>query len=205
MSLFLSNQCVNSLLPCVFTTKPSCPFKYLSTDNTSGKLIWTSSRNSRLSNNFFRCWLSFIALMQIFHCKHKAQSDWYLLTNKPNYGCALSIRAGFENVFWFFFFFFPRNYHVFYYLLLGASVEERKEFKLLAPEEYSYLKQVQDSTPSSLSFWPEQLSVWVLSSCVSFGCCCNSLSSPCIHEGCQAPEYAAVFPPSLLHTRCAAC
>ncbi|XP_078802561.1 unconventional myosin-IXb isoform X8 [Oryzias latipes] len=34
-----------------------------------------------------------------------------------------------------------RNYHVFYYLLLGASEEERKEFKLLPPEEYSYLKQ----------------------------------------------------------------
>lgn len=37
---------------------------------------------------------------------------------------------------------FSRNYHVFYYLLLGASEEERKEFKLLAPEDYSYLKQV---------------------------------------------------------------
>ncbi|KAM9831513.1 LOW QUALITY PROTEIN: unconventional myosin-IXb [Neosynchiropus ocellatus] len=35
-----------------------------------------------------------------------------------------------------------RNYHVFYYLLLGASVEERKEFKLLSPEDYFYLKQV---------------------------------------------------------------
>ncbi|XP_069006624.1 unconventional myosin-IXb isoform X3 [Embiotoca jacksoni] len=34
-----------------------------------------------------------------------------------------------------------RNYHVFYYLLLGASAEERKEFKLLPPEEYFYLKQ----------------------------------------------------------------
>ncbi|XP_072294895.1 unconventional myosin-IXb isoform X2 [Eucyclogobius newberryi] len=34
-----------------------------------------------------------------------------------------------------------RNYHVFYYLLLGASEAERKEFKLLAPEEYFYLKQ----------------------------------------------------------------
>ncbi|XP_076008922.1 unconventional myosin-IXb isoform X3 [Genypterus blacodes] len=34
-----------------------------------------------------------------------------------------------------------RNYHVFYYLLLGASEEERKEFKLLSPEEYFYLKQ----------------------------------------------------------------
>ncbi|MEQ2164205.1 hypothetical protein GOODEAATRI_004234, partial [Goodea atripinnis] len=33
------------------------------------------------------------------------------------------------------------NYHVFYYLLLGASEEERTEFKLLPPEEYSYLKQ----------------------------------------------------------------
>ncbi|XP_061832197.1 unconventional myosin-IXb isoform X4 [Nerophis lumbriciformis] len=35
-----------------------------------------------------------------------------------------------------------RNYHVFYYLLLGASEEERKEFKLLPPEDYFYLKQV---------------------------------------------------------------
>ncbi|CAL8254336.1 unnamed protein product [Merluccius merluccius] len=34
-----------------------------------------------------------------------------------------------------------RNYHVFYYLLMGASEEERKEFKLLAPEDYLYLKQ----------------------------------------------------------------
>lgn len=35
-----------------------------------------------------------------------------------------------------------RNYHVFYYLLIGASEEERKEFRLLQPEEYFYLKQV---------------------------------------------------------------
>uniref|UniRef100_A0A7N6AI52 Myosin IXB n=1 Tax=Anabas testudineus TaxID=64144 RepID=A0A7N6AI52_ANATE len=34
-----------------------------------------------------------------------------------------------------------RNYHVFYYLLLGASEEDRKEFKLLPPEDYFYLKQ----------------------------------------------------------------
>nr|XP_055072708.1 unconventional myosin-IXb isoform X4 [Misgurnus anguillicaudatus] len=34
-----------------------------------------------------------------------------------------------------------RNYHVFYYLLVGASEEERREFKLLQPEEYFYLKQ----------------------------------------------------------------
>uniref|UniRef100_A0A672HM30 Myosin IXB n=1 Tax=Salarias fasciatus TaxID=181472 RepID=A0A672HM30_SALFA len=33
------------------------------------------------------------------------------------------------------------NYHVFYYLLLGASEEEKKEFKLLSPEDYHYLKQ----------------------------------------------------------------
>ena len=32
---------------------------------------------------------------------------------------------------------------MFYYLLLGASEEERKEFKLLPPEDYFYLKQVQ--------------------------------------------------------------
>lgn len=35
-----------------------------------------------------------------------------------------------------------RNYHVFYYLLMGASEEERKEYKLLQPENYNYLKQV---------------------------------------------------------------
>ncbi|MFT7798703.1 unconventional myosin-IXb-like isoform X3 [Arapaima gigas] len=35
-----------------------------------------------------------------------------------------------------------RNYHVFYYLLVGASEEERKEFKLLQPEDYFYLKQL---------------------------------------------------------------
>uniref|UniRef100_A0A8C9R980 Myosin IXB n=1 Tax=Scleropages formosus TaxID=113540 RepID=A0A8C9R980_SCLFO len=34
-----------------------------------------------------------------------------------------------------------RNYHVFYYLLVGASEDERKEFKLLQPEDYFYLKQ----------------------------------------------------------------
>lgn len=34
---------------------------------------------------------------------------------------------------------------MFYYLLLGASEEERKEFKLLPPEEFSYLKQVEDN------------------------------------------------------------
>ncbi|KAJ7993176.1 hypothetical protein DPEC_G00269720 [Dallia pectoralis] len=34
-----------------------------------------------------------------------------------------------------------RNYHVFYYLLVGATAEERKEFKLLQPEDYVYLKQ----------------------------------------------------------------
>ncbi|XP_051984429.1 unconventional myosin-IXb isoform X2 [Xyrauchen texanus] len=34
-----------------------------------------------------------------------------------------------------------RNYHVFYYLLIGASEEERDEFKLLLPEDYYYLKQ----------------------------------------------------------------
>ncbi|XP_046714339.1 unconventional myosin-IXb isoform X3 [Silurus meridionalis] len=34
-----------------------------------------------------------------------------------------------------------RNYHVFYYLLVGASEEERKEYKLLQPENYNYLKQ----------------------------------------------------------------
>ena len=39
-----------------------------------------------------------------------------------------------------------RNYHVFYYLLMGASEEERREFKLLAPEDYLYLKQVPPST-----------------------------------------------------------
>uniref|UniRef100_A0AAY4DFU0 Myosin IXB n=1 Tax=Denticeps clupeoides TaxID=299321 RepID=A0AAY4DFU0_9TELE len=32
-----------------------------------------------------------------------------------------------------------RNYHVFYYLLMGATDEERKEFKLLHPEDYLYL------------------------------------------------------------------
>ncbi|KAK3533378.1 hypothetical protein QTP70_019321 [Hemibagrus guttatus] len=34
-----------------------------------------------------------------------------------------------------------RNYHVFYYLLVGASEDERKEYKLLQPENYNYLKQ----------------------------------------------------------------
>uniref|UniRef100_A0A673YMM8 Myosin IXB n=1 Tax=Salmo trutta TaxID=8032 RepID=A0A673YMM8_SALTR len=36
------------------------------------------------------------------------------------------------------------NYHVFYYLLVGASEEERKEFKLLQPGDYLYLKQIED-------------------------------------------------------------
>ncbi|XP_066551446.1 unconventional myosin-IXb isoform X2 [Amia ocellicauda] len=34
-----------------------------------------------------------------------------------------------------------RNYHVFYYLLVGATEEERQEFRLLQPEDYLYLKQ----------------------------------------------------------------
>ncbi|XP_059420240.1 unconventional myosin-IXb-like [Carassius carassius] len=34
-----------------------------------------------------------------------------------------------------------RNYHVFYYLLIGASEDEKDEFKLLRPEEYHYLKE----------------------------------------------------------------
>ncbi|XP_051738191.1 unconventional myosin-IXb isoform X3 [Ctenopharyngodon idella] len=34
-----------------------------------------------------------------------------------------------------------RNYHVFYYLLIGASEEEKAEFKLLRPGDYHYLKQ----------------------------------------------------------------
>ncbi|XP_060729625.1 unconventional myosin-IXb isoform X1 [Tachysurus vachellii] len=36
-----------------------------------------------------------------------------------------------------------RNYHVFYYLLVGASQEEKEEFRLLEPENYYYLKQDQ--------------------------------------------------------------
>uniref|UniRef100_A0AAY4BDL1 Myosin IXB n=1 Tax=Denticeps clupeoides TaxID=299321 RepID=A0AAY4BDL1_9TELE len=36
-----------------------------------------------------------------------------------------------------------RNYHVFYYLLVGASEEERKEFKLLEPDDYVYLNQLE--------------------------------------------------------------
>ncbi|XP_061834774.1 unconventional myosin-IXb isoform X2 [Nerophis lumbriciformis] len=34
-----------------------------------------------------------------------------------------------------------RNYHVFYYLLVGASKDEQEEFRLLAPQDYIYLKQ----------------------------------------------------------------
>uniref|UniRef100_A0A8C1KY75 Myosin IXB n=1 Tax=Cyprinus carpio TaxID=7962 RepID=A0A8C1KY75_CYPCA len=34
-----------------------------------------------------------------------------------------------------------KNYHVFYYLLVGASEDERREFRLLQPEEYFYLRQ----------------------------------------------------------------
>ncbi|KAF3858023.1 hypothetical protein F7725_011224 [Dissostichus mawsoni] len=34
-----------------------------------------------------------------------------------------------------------RNYHVFYYLLVGASKEEKEEFRLLEPQDYLYLKQ----------------------------------------------------------------
>ncbi|XP_061879808.1 unconventional myosin-IXb isoform X2 [Entelurus aequoreus] len=34
-----------------------------------------------------------------------------------------------------------RNYHVFYYLLVGASKDEQEEFRLLAPQDYVYLKQ----------------------------------------------------------------
>ncbi|XP_031720850.1 unconventional myosin-IXb isoform X2 [Anarrhichthys ocellatus] len=34
-----------------------------------------------------------------------------------------------------------RSYHVFYYLLVGASKDEKKEFHLLKPQDYLYLKQ----------------------------------------------------------------
>lgn len=34
-----------------------------------------------------------------------------------------------------------RNYHVFYYLLIGASEDERDEFKLQQPKDYHYLKE----------------------------------------------------------------
>uniref|UniRef100_A0A3B4AN60 Uncharacterized protein n=1 Tax=Periophthalmus magnuspinnatus TaxID=409849 RepID=A0A3B4AN60_9GOBI len=34
-----------------------------------------------------------------------------------------------------------RNYHVFYYLLVGASKDEQKEFHLLRPQDYHYLRQ----------------------------------------------------------------
>ncbi|XP_072296878.1 unconventional myosin-IXb isoform X2 [Eucyclogobius newberryi] len=34
-----------------------------------------------------------------------------------------------------------RNYHVFYYLLMGASKDEQKEFHLLKPQDYHYLRQ----------------------------------------------------------------
>lgn len=44
-----------------------------------------------------------------------------------------------------------RNYHVFYYLLVGASEQERKEFKLLQPEDYLYLKQVLYCTVHTLT------------------------------------------------------
>ncbi|KAM9322226.1 unconventional myosin-IXb isoform 2-T2 [Pholidichthys leucotaenia] len=36
-----------------------------------------------------------------------------------------------------------RNFHVFYYLLMGASKDEQKEFHLLKPQDYLYLKQKQ--------------------------------------------------------------
>ncbi|KAK7945215.1 hypothetical protein WMY93_000943 [Mugilogobius chulae] len=34
-----------------------------------------------------------------------------------------------------------RNYHVFYYFLIGASKDEQKEFHLLKPQDYHYLRQ----------------------------------------------------------------
>ncbi|XP_033838179.1 unconventional myosin-IXb isoform X2 [Periophthalmus magnuspinnatus] len=34
-----------------------------------------------------------------------------------------------------------RNYHVFYYLLVGASKDEQKEFHLLRPQDYHYVRQ----------------------------------------------------------------
>ncbi|XP_068593676.1 unconventional myosin-IXb isoform X2 [Cebidichthys violaceus] len=34
-----------------------------------------------------------------------------------------------------------RSYHVFYYMLVGASKDEKKEFHLLMPQDYLYLKQ----------------------------------------------------------------
>ncbi|KAF3834780.1 hypothetical protein F7725_027338 [Dissostichus mawsoni] len=44
-----------------------------------------------------------------------------------------------------------RNYHVFYYLLLGASEEERKEFKLLPPEDKTLRSKMRRTFGTTLS------------------------------------------------------
>ncbi|XP_035277846.1 unconventional myosin-IXb-like isoform X1 [Anguilla anguilla] len=44
-----------------------------------------------------------------------------------------------------------RNYHVFYYMLAGASEEERRELKLLQPQDYLYLTQVSPVQDSCLA------------------------------------------------------
>ncbi|KAJ8270946.1 hypothetical protein GJAV_G00121040 [Gymnothorax javanicus] len=44
-----------------------------------------------------------------------------------------------------------RNYHVFYYMLAGASQEERRELKLLPPQDYQYLTQVSAAQGSTLA------------------------------------------------------
>lgn len=70
-----------------------------------------------------------------------------------------------------------RNYHVFYYLLAGASDEKRRNFKLLNPKDYVYLKQVRKSRKR---FWKASRSRHELSQSRSL---CISPSGERFHRG----------------------
>lgn len=150
MSLFLSNKYGNSLVPCALPKQGFHPPSdlNLSADNAGGKPILTRSKNSASIKCLLFVDSSLIRPTRIGH--HKPPSSY-----SPASACPLNQHvwdksgAAKKGALRTTCFEFSRNYHVFYYLLLGASEEDRKEFKLLPPEEFSYLKQVQDSLPDS--------------------------------------------------------
>lgn len=151
MSLFLSNKYGNSLVPCALPKQsfhPPPSDLNLSADNAGGKPILTHSKNSAS----IKC-LLFIESSLIRPTRIGTINPWAHIHRCPlahwiNMS-EINQEQQKKGAVWTTCFEFSRNYHVFYYLLLGASEEDRKEFKLLPPEEFSYLKQVQDSLPDS--------------------------------------------------------
>ncbi|XP_053341324.1 unconventional myosin-IXb isoform X1 [Clarias gariepinus] len=103
-----------------------------------------------------------------------------------------------------------RNYHVFYYLLVGASQEEREEFKLLEPEYYHYLKQdeadVDDAAESQSEFIRLQQAMEMVGFLPATRKQIFSVLSAILHLGNVTYETGSdgdgvtVGPPDVLHT-----